>query len=219
MDLEMIPFGNAYYLTPDSICGGKSNVTGYKWDVFPGYDPDVRKCFNEKCGRGGEDATECYQDGPYCQHGGAECEVNLIQACAKGQFSSWVQYVRFVMCLEEQYDTIKANGTQVDSVIEGCAKPFSMDTAAVKQCIQDTAGSAAMFVELAKATPSHPFTPTVHVTNKSGVPLFVDVPRKPKEGYGDFLLKAVCAAWTYNGGANVSACSSKALQGDKMFII
>lgn len=200
MDFDMLAFGNAYYITDKSLCGG--NSTSYDWNSFSEYDATVRKCFNTKCGK--EDAPpDCFKGGLFCQHGAAECAVNLLQMCGKFVQKDWTKYVPFAACMETQYATIASSvnvGTDpnmavINLTVSECAK--TLDAEAVLDCFNHDALSIQMAT--AKATPPHPGTPFVQVTNKSGT-----------FALKTNLLHAVCAAWEYNGGTLKTAkgCAS-----------
>lgn len=213
MDLDWISFGNAYYITNKSLCGGDS--TGYSWNEFPSYDASVRKCFNEKCGNS-KATADCFpvDEGPVCQHGAAECAVNLLQMCSQHLEKSWKKSAPFNICIESKYETISSsvttgtepNMTAINLTVEECVKQTHFGHAAeeVVKCFTDNNKPATNIMILAAAaTPPHPGTPFVQVTNKTGA-FVLDLSNTT-------LLKAVCAAYEYNGGAlkAVKGCESE----------
>lgn len=217
MEFTMWPFGNAYYVTAESICGGEDNVTSYPWAVndtvhWSGYTLSVRECFDTKCGaKGTENDTACFADGPYCQHGKAECVVNTIQACSKKDEDDWSDYLPFVVCIEENYQSIadsvksglEANDTAINATVKACIPASNgLDAEEVLACYKTQ--YAEVNKESAKNTPFHLGVPYVRITNKSGESFQLAIPDTITE---DFLLNAVCDAWKYNGGESNEACT------------
>jgi len=213
MDLDWYHFGNAYYITNKSVCGG--NATTYSWKDFAWYNEADRKCFNTKCGN--ESAPSgCFPvgapvngslGGPVCQHGAAECAVNLLQMCGKSVISDWTKYTPFAVCLESKYATIESSVTSgldpnmsvINLTVEECANQthfgrdkVTLGSDAVIECFTNSTTNSALQIEAAKATPPHPDVPFVQVTNKTGS-FVLDLSNTT-------LLQAICAAWQYNGG-------------------
>jgi len=220
MELDMVAFGNAYWITKDKECGGVAGTdkNNYTWaSYWDGYNATVRDCFNTKCGAGARTPKsppfeDCYTgEGPFCQHGAAECTVNLLQMCAKSVAGDWTKYFPFAECLEAEYGRIASSVTPpsitpnmvvLNLTVQECAKPSAggdpyVDYNKVLECYK-TQGKTIQ-VQSSKATPPHPGTPFVQVTNKSGV-FTMQVPDSTSPAYKDSLLKVVCSAWQYNGG-------------------
>lgn len=200
-----MPFGNAAYSTPDDVCG-MFNTTGYAWSEFPGYDPDMRQCWEKKCGLDAKAAaSSCYSGKAYCQHGGAECAVNAIGACAKHVTKAdWTQYGMVVSCLEDYYDKIgeAEDDGVINSSIEKCTKGWLPNLRqALLGCYHSQAEEQLKAV--AKKTPVHPGVPFVRVKNKSGAWMEFEL------GSDSLLLETICANWKYNGGSSAKACAEE----------
>lgn len=226
MDFDWIAFGNAYYVTEESVCGGNATNKTYTWDEYSQYNASVRECFNKKCGN--ESApSDCFTPGsvggPVCQHGAAECAVNLLQMCGKKVEPDYRKYAPFGICLESKYETISSsvkkgldpNMTVVHQTVLDCANEThfgptidKLDVEPVIDCFTNTSISSAIQINAAKATPTHPGTPFVQVTNKTGT-FVLDLSNSSTDD--DILLKAVCEAYKYNGGAltAVKGCTSE----------
>eukprot|EP00929_Paragymnodinium_shiwhaense_P058294 TRINITY_DN29180_c0_g1_i1.p1 TRINITY_DN29180_c0_g1~~TRINITY_DN29180_c0_g1_i1.p1 ORF type:complete len:232 (+),score=20.57 TRINITY_DN29180_c0_g1_i1:322-1017(+) len=221
----MVPFGNAYYVTNESICGGAENVSSYVWAYtkkqrvwWTGYTKSVRNCWDAKCGRGTSQPEACYQDGPYCQHGEAECVVNALQACAKNVTKSYVDYVPFAACMHDKYDVVReavpdvhdwrheSEIPAITAAVTKCSDSTGLDADDILECYWERRGK--VHLQQAKATPVHPSVPYVTIVNKTGVETVVNLPDDMSED-PTFLLRLVCSAWQFNGGSNsVTACSS-----------
>jgi hypothetical protein len=207
MDLNIVPFGNAAFDTPDSLCG-VFNASAYHWSApWVDYDPDKRQCFETKCGLGVKDRLDsCFSSGKvYCQHGAVECAVNAMGACAKNVTNAdWTQYAHVVSCLEDYYDKISEEGTSalINVSTKSCTKgwPSSMtDELVACYLAQAVEQQAAM----AKETPLHPGVPFVRMKNKTGEWLELEV-----GGAADpVFLELVCAGWKQNGGGDSQACA------------
>lgn len=203
----MIAFGNAYFITDEtSMCGG--NSSGYEWTKYDEYNQTIRECFNTKCGR--TDAkSDCFNGTLTCQHGAAECTTNLLQMCGKSVANGWSQSASFAVCMESKYATIlssvpegiEPNMAVINLTVGECAEEAPIEKEAVLACFINDAKKTQKAA--AKATPSHPGTPFVQITNKTGT-FALDTSGKTT------LLEAVCAAWQYNGGALKAAkgCTS-----------
>lgn len=218
LDFDMVPFGNAYYVTDKTLlCGGGENISSYVWATsdtlkWDGYTASVRQCYDLKCGANSTHPEECYQDGPYCQHGKAECIVNAIMACSKRVAGHrWIEYMPFVVCMETAYTNISTavsnphdwcqdNVTAIDHAINACAVEADLDAEGILTCYWEEA--AEVQAEMARATPVHTGVPWVTIENKSGIPLVSDADNASS------LLRALCDAWQYNGGSNMAACAS-----------
>eukprot|EP00928_Gymnodinium_smaydae_P042679 TRINITY_DN28702_c0_g1_i1.p1 TRINITY_DN28702_c0_g1~~TRINITY_DN28702_c0_g1_i1.p1 ORF type:complete len:185 (-),score=21.78 TRINITY_DN28702_c0_g1_i1:191-745(-) len=169
MDFTFYPFGNQYFAI--EACGG-----GHA------YDPVARKCFNDKCGL---DATsprprDCFTAPLVCQHGERECEINRWFACATTEHTNYMDYMPFVHCMENGYDTGDAT-----SLARECANAASLSFAPLQKCYDGHDGDKATIM-YASETPAHGGVPYVLVNNEE-----VEVASQPK----DVLIKAVCRAF------------------------
>merc|ERR1719329_1672944 len=149
MDFNMVPWGQGFYITDN--CGPTRDPSvPYTWGhFFQNYDASHRMCFDIMCGAEAESfygtrPDDCFTSGPntgpFCQHGGAECAVNSVQACAK-QLSNndFSKYGPFVVCLEENYEYIRVPPTSDASTTYAenrvLAEPVINST--VKDCLRN----------------------------------------------------------------------------------
>lgn len=211
MDFSMVPFGQAYYDTPDTLCG-TGNVSSYIWGGFwEGYNLSQRECFDVKCGA---DApvprpASCFTGTVHCQHGGAECAVNAIQACSLDLTGfKWKQYLPFVVCMEDAYSSIQAaeNYTVINETVQACA-PTADFSAEVLQCFYTKKNY--WLEEMAKRTIPHETVPYVRVMNNTGEWFRLEIPERGVDDH--VLVQAVCDAWAYNGGDTPTACDVKTI--------
>lgn len=208
-----MPFGNAWFPTPDSVCGS-INETGYPWSGgWEGYSSDKRTCFEQKCGADAQDPPDdCYQSKqaptPFCQHGELECLVNAIGACAKHiTDGDWTRYGPVVTCLEDYYEKLSAkrDDAAIQAAVQACTSKWTLpDKDKLMGCYQDDMQSGEQLQAAAKETPVHPGVPYVRLKNKDG--------NWEELSFGDVgddvLLKKICAAWKYNNGAaSATACA------------
>jgi len=208
MDLNIVPFGNAAFDTPDSLCGG-FNASAYHWSApWADYDPDKRKCFEEKCGLGVKARLDsCFSSGKvYCQHGAVECAVNAMGACAKHVTDAdWTQYAPVVSCLEDYYDKINEedNSTIINASIHNCTPGWpSSKTDELLACYYTEA--VEQQAAMAKETPLHSGVPFVRMKNKTGEWVELEV-----GGAADpVFLGLVCIGWKQNGGSDSTACAT-----------
>jgi len=230
MYLEMWPFGNAYYMTEDYLCGGMYSNESYVWYNKSGwrdYSKSIRLCFNQNCGKDEHASNQprCYVDGPYCQHGKAECEVNTLQACAvKGAMalneSSYLEYVPFMACMEDEYATIAGsvkkgltpNYAVINQTVKWCAKAGTRLAEEILMCYYTDHKN--IDVKMAQNTPPHDGVPLIRITNMTGVPVTLNL-TDSSEMKESTLLTAVCNAWEYNGG-NRSAAGCPPLESSKI---
>lgn len=197
LNITMVAFGNAYYITDPKICGG-TKPYNYNWTSFSEYDNVTRTCFNQKCGNDNADEG-CFTGVPYCQHGGAECSVNLLQMCSVNVSANWTKHLPFALCLEGKYDEIAKsvkygntpNMTFINSTVKECADKHQFDGEAVLKCFSNDA--AEIYKKAAKATPPHEGTPYVTITQHNGSFVFNTSDTKKTS-----LLEAVCEAWDLN---------------------
>jgi len=224
MDLQTHWFGNAYYITDDDLCGGAQNLSDYVWatsasDPWTGYTPAVRQCYETKCGAASGKAEECYEDGPYCQHGKAECVVNTILSCSQATTNNdFSKYVPFSVCMESAYRNISNSVANVHKwcdaddrgainfTVTNCSESTGLNADDILKCYWEEYSKEQ--AKNARETPVHPSVPYVTITNKSGVAHVLKVPDNVDQDPG-LLLRAVCAAWSYNGGAAMDACRSQ----------
>lgn len=207
MDFSMVPFGQAYYDTPDTLCGAGDD-SSYVWGAFwDGYNLSQRECFDNKCGAEApvpRDAS-CFTGRLHCQHGGAECAVNAIQACSLNLAGfEWRRYLPFVVCMEDSYSNIQAaeNYTVINETVKACAQTVTFTTDEVLQCFYTK--KSYWLEEMAKRTIPHLTVPYVRVMNNTGEWFRLEI---PEEGVvNNVLVQAVCDAWVFNGGDAPKAC-------------
>jgi len=213
MDFDMIPFGQGMWNT--GTCG-TMDTSSYVWGAFwEGYDANARLCYNVACGADhgqfyGDRPADCFNrsTGPYCQHGGAECAVNAIQACAKkASKHDWTVYGPLVVCFEENYASIQhpagahANSTfdenrtlaqsAIKHVMAECTGNSHIKAEEVLSCFHDS--EVDVLAEMAAATVPHVTIPFVRIKqcdNSWKVLEIGDEDPMPS----DLLVKAVCAS-------------------------
>jgi predicted DsbA family dithiol-disulfide isomerase len=181
MDVDINPFGNAFYLTK-ACCSGSCNASSSDH-----YDVALRQCFNKECGaKAGPRPTDCFSGRLICQHGTKECTFNRYFACAKHashrKTSNQLQYLPFIRCAEEVYD--KSNSSfPPESLLVSCADESGIAFEDIKACYDSDVGDGAVKRE-AMATPIHKGVPWITI---NGVAL--------DESYeSDALRKAVLSA-------------------------
>lgn len=213
MAFDMIPFGQGMWNTEKC---GEMNTSSYVWGKFwEGYDANARLCFNTVCGAEhasfyGPRPAECFDPskGPYCQHGGAECAVNAIQACArKLSKNSYTEFAPFAVCFEENYAAINepAGATDKSTFAENRSFAEVAINATMEECVKGTSFSSEdlltcfyeneveMLQEMAAATVPHITVPFVRITQCNGsfnILVIPDDPVQPK----NLLIDAVCDA-------------------------
>lgn len=208
----MVPFGQAMWNTP--TCG--SSDISYPWGEFwQGYHANARLCYNVICGADSDDFygprndSECFNKamGPRCQHGGAECAVNAIQACSKKLSNNdWTQYGPFAVCFEENYAAIQIPKgahasstyaqnrsfaeTAINATMQTCVQNTSFKAEEVLSCFYKS--EVEMLEDMAKATVPHVTVPFVRIMQCNGSWNVLQLgDGKPPDG---FLVKAVCDA-------------------------
>jgi len=127
-----------------------------------------------------------------CQHGPAECNLNMVEACGIKHLPNASDYMTFIFCVESG----APSGTP-DSLIKSCAKDTTTATA-ISACYGEGAGAegkAAIAALAAKTTVTkHQYTPWLIINGKHSTA-------------GEQNLKAaICAA--YKGSAKPAACST-----------
>lgn len=189
MNFSYTPFGQAMFNTPQC---GEMDTKNYVWGQFwDGYNANARLCYNVACGADhaalyGDRPASCFNStmGPYCQHGGAECAVNAIQACArKLSNNDWTKYAPFAVCLEESYSDIQVPaGATAKSTFEEnktlASKPIN---ATAEKCADSKSGLSAQdilscyyhtefdtLVEMAANTVPHVTIPFVRIMQCDG---------------------------------------------------
>lgn len=169
MELNQVPFGNNFYATTE--CGAGP------------YSPTKRHCWAGKC-IGDSPAADCFTGEIVTQHGATEKGVNRMQACAKSQKTTWLEYWPFLNCMESSYES-----KGVDAA-EGCTKGTKIDYTKLQACYSGKDGDAAQVAE-AKQTIDHDGTPYTAINGKEFT-------------RDSSLLKAICDAYT---GSKPAGCS------------
>lgn len=227
MDFDMFPFGQATWNTP--TCG-VGDTSSYVWGSFwEGYDANARICYDVACGADAEQffghrKAECFDKstGPFCQHGGAECAVNAIQACSKKLSSNkWTEYGLFAVCFEEHYEAIQipAGATKDDNYAKNRSLAEVAINATMKKCAEGTPfkvdellscfynSENEMLIEMAKATVPHVTIPFVRIMQCNGSWNVLEL------GDGnppnDLLVNAVCAS-ACSGSTAAQKCKTAA---------
>lgn len=215
MDFTMVPWGQGTFITES--CGPfvAGQTDSYVWGAFwDGYNATARQCYDNLCGAdvNGERAADCFTGTPYCQHGGAECAVNAIQACARlaskdddGK-EDYTHYAPFAVCFEENYGDIQhpaganANSTfaenrsfaepVINTTAVTCASGTEIDPQTVLDCFYSS--EKEQLTQMAQATIPHEFVPYVRVMecNKTWTLLDLGDGTPPN----NILIDAVCQA-------------------------
>ena len=87
-----------------------------------------------------------------CQHGAAECDLNIMQDCAINVSTGPSQWVPFIHCLE-------THGTSQKQFVSKCATSAGIPINALNTCWQGPVGKA-LILAAAAATPSnHQYVP------------------------------------------------------------
>ena len=81
-----------------------------------------------------------------CQHGAAECDLNIMQDCAIALSTGPEQWLPFIHCLE-------GFGTQQKSHVSTCATGVKLDLTALNTCWQGKQGKDLVMAAY-KATPT-----------------------------------------------------------------
>uniref|UniRef100_A0A7S4V7D1 Uncharacterized protein n=1 Tax=Alexandrium monilatum TaxID=311494 RepID=A0A7S4V7D1_9DINO len=198
VDLRLHPFGNSYYVVEG--CGGTAAgmpFTGY----FKAYDPDVRKCWDERCGEAArEPAPDCFSGDLVCQHGVTDCLVTTAWACAeslaKGDASS---YLPFVQCTARRFLGVTSEAAFEESV-QQCASTSGLSGEKVVACSLGTRGRALLNAQ-GRATVLHAGVPYVLVDGR----LLEDT---SCVACGDGLMQRVCEAARGSVGADNAVCDA-----------
>lgn len=208
----MVPWGQAIWNTP--TCG-VLDTSSYVWGSFwDGYNANTKICYDVVCGADagqfyGPRKPECFNKtmGPLCQHGGAECAVNAIQACSKKLSNNdWTQYGPFAVCFEEHYAAIQipkgasASSTYsqnrtlaepaINATVSDCINGTNFKLEELLSCFYNT--EVEMLAEMAQSTVPHVTVPFVRIKQCNGswniLELGDGVPPS------DLLINSVCAA-------------------------
>jgi len=202
VDFTYYPFGNAYWVNVTGCeATPEANISDYPWavtDTSPpwGYNLVTRQCFNTQCGPSNDaPPADCYSNEvmPYCQHGELECIINRVEDCARTQVQSNWAAVDFLVCMEEQYDSLAANAqdfTKIDAAITQCAG--SLDAAAIQGCYNSQEGFQYQQVS-AKNTPAHDGVPYLLVNGQSLQTPSFGSKDDPILSCPDFLSRALCS--------------------------
>lgn len=182
LDLEVFPWGNAYYVTEK--CGGGDE-----------YSVNVRHCYNDLCGKDAATRpSDCFKGAPMCQHGEPECIANRYLVCAKNVTKGELTvYMPFLHCVEAGY-LEEGTEAQWKGVAEQCATMAAMAFDPVRTCYEGNDGDELLKLQ-ASVTPQHPGVPYVVVNGKA-----------LQEGQEDYLLQVVCGA--YRGAAKPAGCNN-----------
>lgn len=170
MELNQVPFGNNFFAT--THCGAGP------------YSPTKRHCWAAMCTSSAPlpPADDCFSGDIVTQHGDTEKNVNRMQACAKSQNTTWLEYFPFLTCMETAYSVTAATG---------CTKGTKIDPTKLQACYSGKDGDAAQVRE-AKQTIDHDGTPYTQINGK-------------EFDRSSSLLSAICNAYT---GAKPAGCSS-----------
>lgn len=122
-----------------------------------------------------------------CQHGTAECDLNIATTCAQHLYPDTDKWFPFVLCL--------AKASKGD--VQACAKSSGLDYSKINELATSKEGNALQHAE-AVATgnlqPPHKWTPWVTIDGTALTQKELDQP----------LVKLVCAA--YKGSNPPAAC-------------
>jgi len=178
MEVDISPFGNAFFVTDQCGITTRNGTTAGKYDV------GSRDCFNKKCGSGvASRPVECFSGDVVCQHGAKECAFNRYMACAKHvspkSNSSSPAYLPFITCMEHHYPSTKTE-IPSDTLVSSCSQRSGISRENLQACYDGSVGTDAI-IEEASATPEH-----------AGVPWILVNGRPVPENYEmDALVKAV----------------------------
>ena len=169
-------------MIPQILCAAPGDDSSYVWGAFwDGYNLSQRECFDNKCGAEApvpRDAS-CFTGRLHCQHGGAECAVNAIQACSLNLAGfEWRRYLPFVVCMEDSYSNIQAaeNYTVINETVKACAQTVTFTTDEVLQCFYTK--KSYWLEEMAKRTIPHLTVPYVRVKNNTGEWFRLEIPEE-----------------------------------------
>ena len=189
VDLQYIPFGNAYF--NNSGCGTMYSLY---------YDSYQQVCWNKQCG-GAHPPADCFGDSVYpgstalfCQHGQNECTANLIAGCAVALYPGATRFAPFLECFESNLSAHIFD--PVNSSVPACAAATQLDSGAILGCANNKTRAAEILVANARAT--------IAQVNMTGTP-WVLVDGVPLGDDAD-LLGAVCDAFT---GAPPAGCAKQ----------
>ncbi|KAJ9442194.1 GILT-like protein C02D5.2 [Diplonema papillatum] len=168
LDYQYIPFGNAFFITPQ--CGGEQ-----------GYNSTQRLCWDNLCGGSGNPPpSDCFSGNPVCQHGPQECYGNIVEVCLKNMTGNDPQlYQPFVLCWEGENEL-------KNSSFNSCAEKTNIDVQKLNACAASPANRALLLDaarETANLRPAHQGTPWVLINGKD------------LSNTND-MLKEVCKAYT-----------------------
>jgi len=128
-----------------------------------------------------------------CQHGDAECQGNLIEACAIKKYDLYTQALPFIICLESNPNNWDANGKK-------CAQTYNLDWNAISQCSKSQEG-VKYIVEMAENTealvPKHTYVPWVVVNDQHT--------QSTESAVTSNMVRYVCSV--YRGSVKIDACN------------
>lgn len=168
MDLNIVPWGNAYYNI--SQCAG------------PEYDRTKYYCWVQYCAPGvSNPPRDCYNSAILCQHGPNECLGNNIEMCVVDKYSNNpLQLKDFIYCFEIE------NGGAESSVAQ-CAASANMDYTYIQSCYNNPTQLAGLQAFYANETASLG-------ASKQGVP-WVIINGVVLQNTADFL-STVCSQYS-----------------------
>lgn len=227
MNFSMVPWGQGTFVT--NACGpyGDDLNETYVWGKFwDGYSSPNRQCFNIMCGANHEDfygarSPDCFANAHYCQHGGAECAGNAIQACSKKVANEdYMSYGPFAVCFEENYEAIRdpagasesstfaENRTLAEPAINAtarsCASGTGIDAEAVLECFYSS--EVEKLAEMAANTIPHISVPFVRIMQCNQTWRVLDLGEDAPPP--SLLVDAVCEAACPGSSADVT-CSAR----------
>jgi len=195
MDLELHPFGNAYY--PESVAPGSCPGSVYDLTAWNRTD---EHCWLDACA-GSPFDDKCFKGTPLCQHGSRECDLNVVEGCALKAFPDAAKEVfSFFYCIEQTVQKLPES-VPPEVLMRICAGESKLTPPdPIFKCFEDPVEAAAVARQHAAAT-------VVFGTKREGVP-YVLVAGKEVENPMDTkeLTSAICTAYT---GADIpSTCNS-----------
>ena len=123
-----------------------------------------------------------------CQHGAAECDLNIMQDCAIDVSSGPAQWLPFIHCLE-------THGTSQKQFVSKCATSAGISINSLNSCWQGPKGKALVLAAAAATPTDHQYVPWTTVNGVNAC----------DENGCDGVLAAACKAYT---GTKPSACAA-----------